>query len=487
MSKTEPSTPSSLSGVEAMRALAHPTRLRMVELLRQEPLSASELARRLEIRFGSARFHLQQLVRGGMAHPAGERRVRGGVELLFSSPDDVWIDSDPDDPATTAAMHRALTVELGRRLRAATADQRPGDSALDVVSLRQVRLTRRRTGPVRNASRTTRSAGSVRWIPGRGSRARVARPVPLPHALAVASDGRGPARMSAAPATEPPVPQPHVPADVDGACDLVHRRRHRDHRPRAACRIDERHRHRRRRPAARASAPPPAGPMAGVIADRTDQRRLMIACNVGNAVVFAVAALAPARTLGLIVLVATSSTPGHDLRPGGPQRHPGARRRGRPAPGERMAGDRAQHAGGDRSVAGWAVRGHARHPRRIGRRRGLVPAVGGVAPARVAAAAASLARGTTTSFLADTRAGLAYVRRHAVARAVVVTLFLGVAFAGIDNVALVFLSSEVLGAGRARVRSGRGRVRDRHARRRRSPCRGAAAVRRGCCSSAAGP
>ena len=113
----------------------------MVELLRQEPLSASELARRLEIRFGSARFHLQQLVRGGMAHPAGERRVRGGVELLFSSPDDVWIDSDPDDPATTAAMHRALTVELGRRLRAATADQRPGDSALDVVSLRQVRLT----------------------------------------------------------------------------------------------------------------------------------------------------------------------------------------------------------------------------------------------------------------------------------------------------------------------------------------------------------
>ena len=51
------------------------------------------------------------------------------------------------------------------------------------------------------------------------------------------------------------------------------------------------------------------------------------------------------------------------------------------------------------------------------------------------------------SFLADTRAGLAYVRRHAVARAVVVTLFLGVAFAGIDNVALVFLSREVLGAG----------------------------------------
>ena len=56
-------------------------------------------------------------------------------------------------------------------------------------------------------------------------------------------------------------------------------------------------------------------------------------------------------------------------------------------------------------------------------------------------------RADRSSFLTDTREGLAYVRRHAVARAVVVTLFLGVAFAGIDNVALVFLSREVLGAG----------------------------------------
>jgi DNA-binding transcriptional ArsR family regulator len=124
-----------------MRALAHPTRLRMLELLRREPLSASELARRLEIRFGSARFHLQQLVRGGLAHPAGDRRVRGGVELLFAAPDDVWVDIDPADPATTASMHRALVAELGRRLGSAATEQRPGDSALDVLSLRELRLS----------------------------------------------------------------------------------------------------------------------------------------------------------------------------------------------------------------------------------------------------------------------------------------------------------------------------------------------------------
>ncbi len=50
-------------------------------------------------------------------------------------------------------------------------------------------------------------------------------------------------------------------------------------------------------------------------------------------------------------------------------------------------------------------------------------------------------------FRRELHAGLAFARRHRVARAVVVTLFLGVAFAGVDNVALVFLAREVLGAG----------------------------------------
>ena len=62
----------------ASRRCAHsriPRGYRMLELLRREPLSASELARGgSRIRFGSARFHLQQLVRGGLAQPAGDRR-----------------------------------------------------------------------------------------------------------------------------------------------------------------------------------------------------------------------------------------------------------------------------------------------------------------------------------------------------------------------------------------------------------------------------
>jgi MFS family permease len=47
------------------------------------------------------------------------------------------------------------------------------------------------------------------------------------------------------------------------------------------------------------------------------------------------------------------------------------------------------------------------------------------------------------------RDGIGFVARHAVARAVVVTLFVGVAFAAVDNVALVFLTRDELGGGEA--------------------------------------
>ncbi len=191
MPRPDAAAPSTLrlSGVEAMRALAHPTRIRMLELLRQEPLSASELARRLEIRFGSARFHLQQLVRGGLASPAGDRRVRGGLELLFSAPADVWIDIDPDEPGATAALHQAFVGELGRRLRGAASDRRPGDSD------RRHRLAPRdpahtgrpRGGAAHRGGRAPADPGAGRVARRRRRGAGHARPVPLPHGRGDAS------------------------------------------------------------------------------------------------------------------------------------------------------------------------------------------------------------------------------------------------------------------------------------------------------------
>jgi len=58
--------------VSAMRALAHPVRLAVLELLETEgPLTATELARRLDELPGTLSWHLQILARHGFVHDAG--------------------------------------------------------------------------------------------------------------------------------------------------------------------------------------------------------------------------------------------------------------------------------------------------------------------------------------------------------------------------------------------------------------------------------
>jgi len=124
-----------------MRALAHPIRVRMVVLLRGEALSASDLARRLDLRFGSARFHLHKLIDADIAIPAGERIDRGGTALLFQVPEGLWFDLDADaPPELNVAIRRSLVRELERRLDAAALDQRPDDTVHDVLSLRELAI-----------------------------------------------------------------------------------------------------------------------------------------------------------------------------------------------------------------------------------------------------------------------------------------------------------------------------------------------------------
>jgi DNA-binding transcriptional ArsR family regulator len=66
-----------LSDPSALRALAHPLRLRLVALLRREgPLTASEAARRVGESSGSTSYHLRQLERFGLVEEAGERHGR---------------------------------------------------------------------------------------------------------------------------------------------------------------------------------------------------------------------------------------------------------------------------------------------------------------------------------------------------------------------------------------------------------------------------
>jgi DNA-binding transcriptional ArsR family regulator len=122
-----------------MRALAHPTRVRMMHLLRAEPMSASELARRLGIRFGSAQYHLRTLERAGIALRVGERSRRGGTEILFEVPHGLWVDVEPDAPTGMRhAMNRAYVAELQRRMDEAATERHDVDR--DVLSTREIEL-----------------------------------------------------------------------------------------------------------------------------------------------------------------------------------------------------------------------------------------------------------------------------------------------------------------------------------------------------------
>lgn len=124
-----------------MRALAHPIRVRMMQILRTESLSASELARRLDIRFGSAHYHLRTLEEAGIVRRGDRRRNRGGTEILFEVPDSMRVDLDADAPREMReAVYRAYLAELGRRLDASAAEPEPEDTDRDVLTTREVEL-----------------------------------------------------------------------------------------------------------------------------------------------------------------------------------------------------------------------------------------------------------------------------------------------------------------------------------------------------------
>jgi MFS family permease len=192
------------------------------------------------------------------------------------------------------------------------------------------------------------------------------------------------------------------------------------------------------------------GPLVGTVVDRVDQRRLMIGCDLGQALLYGLLALLspPLPVLLLLVLLATSLAT--LFAPAGRSVTPRLVR-----PGELGAANALLGAGLNTGVA-------------------LGPAAGGLLFAALGlpgvlalntlsfCASALLLRqlptvpvpppdessrsGVATTFWAMTREGLVFVLRHRTARAVAIGLWLVVLFAGMDNVALVFLAAQLLDA-----------------------------------------
>jgi DNA-binding transcriptional ArsR family regulator len=66
------------------KALGHPVRHRIVNVLRQRPATLGQLASATGLAKGTISFHMRVLREAGLARMAGTRHVRGGTEQYFT-------------------------------------------------------------------------------------------------------------------------------------------------------------------------------------------------------------------------------------------------------------------------------------------------------------------------------------------------------------------------------------------------------------------
>jgi MFS family permease len=197
-----------------------------------------------------------------------------------------------------------------------------------------------------------------------------------------------------------------------------------------------------------AALPSLLGPVAGTLADRVDRRRLMTACELGQGALYLVIAIWLPSYGILLTLVAAANVLARCFAPAANSSVPIL------VPGEELVGANAwlgtalnlQVALGA-LFGGLLVAG-------VGIRTALAIdaatfVVSALFLSRVPALPPEERAPDAPGFARTLAEGMRFAARHEVARAVVVTLFVGVAFAAVDNVALVFLARRDLGAGPA--------------------------------------
>ncbi|GAA2284546.1 hypothetical protein GCM10010149_32530 [Nonomuraea roseoviolacea subsp. roseoviolacea] len=119
-----------MSSPAQFKALGHPLRHRMVNLLRQRPATLGELTAALGSTKGTVGYHVRVLREAGLVRLAGTRQVRGGTEQRFELVSKGFrLDED-------AGMGPEFLVG------AALAEMLPADSGtVDHTSLRHLWLT----------------------------------------------------------------------------------------------------------------------------------------------------------------------------------------------------------------------------------------------------------------------------------------------------------------------------------------------------------
>ncbi|WP_432829489.1 ArsR/SmtB family transcription factor [Dactylosporangium sp. CA-092794] len=99
----------------AMRALAHPVRLELIELLKREgPLTATEAGERLGQRPGNMSWHLQILARHGFVTEAGEKSGRRRPWRLTAP----GLQFETDTPESRALLDAVVASDVAALMRA---------------------------------------------------------------------------------------------------------------------------------------------------------------------------------------------------------------------------------------------------------------------------------------------------------------------------------------------------------------------------------
>jgi len=123
----------------ALRALAHPLRLRILRAAAAEPVSAAALARSLEVSQALASHHVRRLVDAGLLRLVETRPHRGGRERFYESTLGRHI-SLPGDKNANDELEALARVYLANAQSALTR-RTPGTSALFAGDERQMTST----------------------------------------------------------------------------------------------------------------------------------------------------------------------------------------------------------------------------------------------------------------------------------------------------------------------------------------------------------
>lgn len=122
MSESLPDTANTVSDMGALKALSHPVRLALLEILLDGPLTATEAGERLGETAASCSFHLRQLERFGFVEidsvGPGRRRTWRRLQLNWSLPATV---NDEDGREALARVQSAMLDRFFGQVRDAVA------------------------------------------------------------------------------------------------------------------------------------------------------------------------------------------------------------------------------------------------------------------------------------------------------------------------------------------------------------------------------